>query len=551
MRRTLPLPLTLVLTFACSACSGSGDGAPTDPVDSTATPTDGGGDTTVVYDDSGNPIDSGVVVLPDGAVVDTGTPPDGITPPDTTPPPPPPDGGVAGGPTGCKSIAVAAGAAVEGSAADTFTWSDGDCKTRVASLIRNDKTDAFGEHGGYLRSLTYDAGGKTHVIKGTGSHGWQGFGYIINHYASTASENQGFGGTFKTPLAGKHHAIHEFKLRVNPGGPVDVTVQWVFMTGRSHPLFAITYDATPAGANTVKCDTRAPYGDMAWDDGKNGDVSGVGWGDKNKFTTTGAGPVKPTSPWDYTKPNVVPYAFEWSNATDSEMGLVATVAFDGRISGDYGGGAIMGHWGKTGTNLLGDIPDWSWPYQLNQYELPYVTNSHRVSWGTTYGAVGQSSYTAYGKTFSGYPYQSYTVEVVLGAHAASATGAAVSEIEAIQGVKVTASRGAVATNGPAGVGRTDKATYAPVGFDPIYAAFAIDAASNAATFTIDSGTSSIRTPVIELRGYTAAAAPSKVTLSGKTLVADADYFATVDSASGKLWLTLNATITGAATVTVE
>jgi hypothetical protein len=167
---------------------------------------------------------------------------------------------------------------------------------------------------------------------------------------------------------------------------------------------------------------------------------------------------------------------------------------------------------------------------------------HRVAWGTTYGAVGQQSYTSFGKQYVGYPFESYSVYVVLGKHTTSAVDAQVGEVEALQSVTLGATRGTVAVDGPAGVGRTDKVTYAPKGYDPIYGAWTVDAASNAATVQFGGGT--LDKPIVVLRGYTAAAPPSKVTLGGKALTADNDYFATVDAAGQRLWITLNQTFNG-------
>jgi hypothetical protein len=419
-------------------------------------------------------------------------------------------------------------------------------------MLRNDGPDGLGEAGGYLRRLTYEVAGTKRTCTGTGANGWNGFGYIIDHYASTASETQQTQGKARVVLAGKHHAIHEYTWAISPGGNVNVTAHWIFATGRDHPLFSITFDATPAGSNGVNADTRAPYGDLGWDEDTKGEVSGVGWGDKYAFQTTGNGPVTTSSPWDYTKPNTVPYDLEWSNAADAEMGLVATRAWATKIEGgDYGGGMLMDHWGKTGTNLLGDIPDWEWPYQLNQYELPFVTTSHRVAWGANYGAVGQASYQAFGKTLSGYPFQSYAVYVVLGAHTAGTVAAQVREIETVQGVKLTASRGTVSAQGPAGVGRTDTVAYVPAGFDPIHAAWDVHAASNAVTVSLDVPSGSLSQPVFRVHDYTASAPPAHVTYGGKALVADTDYFATLDAATSSVWITLNLTASGTGTLTVD
>jgi hypothetical protein len=464
------------------------------------------------------------------------------------------DGSVVSGAHGCQALVVQAGAKVEGTSADTFTWYDDQCLARTASLLRNDAADAFNEHGGYLRSLSYQAAGTTRTIRGTGSNGWQGFGYIVTHYENGSDEvdTQSVGGTYSTLLAGRHHAIHEFKWDIEPGGTVHVTAHWMFLTGRDNPLFAITLDSSATTAGTVVADSRCPYGDLAWDNGTNGDVSGDAWGDSHKFTTTGAGPVTPTSPWDYTPLNTIPYAYEWSTPTDSEMGLVATLSWASRIAGgDYFGGGLESLWGTKGTKLLTDIPDSEWPFQLNQYELPSETKSHRVAWGATFGAVGSASYTAFGQKLSGYPYQSYSVFVVLGTHGTSAVGAQVADLEATQGVSLSATRGTVATDGVGGPGRTDKVQFPQAGFDPVYAAWTLDAASNAATVTFDAGSGTITNPLFEIRGYTAAAAPMTVSYAGRPLVADVDYFATVDATGQRLWLTLNQALTGSGTLAIN
>src|SRR5258707_516039 len=81
---------------------------------------------------------------------------------------------------------------------------------------------------------------------GTNVNGWNGWGYVVNHYASSAGTSRGHPGTFRTVFAGAHHAIHEFKVRMNPGGPLDATVHWFFASGRSYPVYFITLDATAA-----------------------------------------------------------------------------------------------------------------------------------------------------------------------------------------------------------------------------------------------------------------------------------------------------------------
>ena len=42
-----------------------------------------------------------------------------------------------------------------------------------------------------------------------------------------------------------------------------------------------------------------------------------------------------------------------------------------------------------------------------------------------------------------------------------------------------------------------------------------------------------------------------MTYGGKSLVADQDYFATVDTAGQRLWITLNQTLSGTGTLSVN
>ena len=441
--------------------------------------------------------------------------------------------------SGCAPLAHDA-SPVEGSAADTYRWSDASCRPRSASFVRNDATDAFGEAGGYLRSLTYEAAGATRTCRGTGVNGWQGFGYVIDHFGSGASETQHVLGQTTVVLAGRHHAVHQFRWRVNVGGPVDVTAEWRVATGRDDPIFAITFDSTPAGKDAVKADTRAPYGDMAYE-GAPGPISGVGWGDTHKFTTTSS-PVTTSSAWDYTQPNTIPYDVSWSTEGDAEMGLVSTTDFaSGPAAGDYGGGILEQRWGKRGTNLLADLPDWLWPYQLNQYELPFGTTSHRVAWGANYGAVGQSSYDSLGRKLSGYPYTSYAVAVVFGTHAASAVMRRVAEMETVLATHVTATLGAVSTSGPGGPGRSDVTPFARAGWDALRDAWSAEADRNRATLAIDTGGRALQNPMFVVRGWTAG--EPHVAWDGASLSPDVHYFATVDAARHELWITLDFAVT--------
>ena len=126
-----------------------------------------------------------------------------------------------------------------------------------------------------------------------------------------------------------------YTRRVPLPGPVDTTIDWLFATGRDHPLWAVTFDASPSPADSIEADTRAPYGDLQWDGGANADVDGVGWGDRYRFRTT-TSPVTLQSGWDYSQANTIPHVLMWSNAADAEMGAVQTQTMAQRDAGGYG-----------------------------------------------------------------------------------------------------------------------------------------------------------------------------------------------------------------------
>lgn len=477
------------------------------------------------------------------------------------------DGGIAcsnpdSGTSNCKPMLVEANASVGGYNSDVYNWYDANCRPRSAALVRNDAPDPGGSNGGYLRQLNYQADVQTRQCVGQPGSPWNGWGYSVNHTAAGGVDHSHNAiGTYQTLLGGPHHSIHQFKLRLSPGGPVDITVHWFFATGRSNPVYAITHDATPAGPNAVTADSRAPYGNLTFDGITAGDgqVAGVGWGDLYRFTTTGPGPVTFNSPWDYRGSNAVPYVVMWSGAADAEMGAVQTQTFDAHVSGgDYGGGLLANCWNRTsaspGSCLLQPggvlLRDWLWPFQLDQYELPFDSISKRLAWGLTFGAVGQSSYSAFGRALTGYPFQSYSVYVVLGKRSDRPTDAQVAEIEAAARTTLSASVGTVVTSGPGGPGRTDTVPYSPAGYDPIYGVWCVTSDSGAATFQLNPGAGSLRNPVFRIQGWTSNCAPNHVRLAGAELTPGVDYFATTDSARQALWLTLNRRVSNAQELSV-
>ncbi len=423
--------------------------------------------------------------------------------------------------------------------ADEYSWTDSNGKPRKASLIRNDEADPTGNFGGYLREFEYEVDGQS--VRATGSSDENpGWGYTVNHFENDKKEtgwiaSLNFPGLYRRAFVGAHHAVHEYKWSIRiQDNPMEITVHWLFADGKDNPLYAITYDLNEAAPNKVMADTRSPYGDLGWDNNSSSKVSGIGWGDQYRFRSTGEN-LSLSTGWDYRQKNLIPHVIMWSSSSDFEMGAVQTQTWSQHDGGGYW---FYQSWGK---GSKGPMPEtWNWSYQLNQYQLADNPASKRLAWGSNYGAVGQTQYNAYGDTrkLSGYPFQSYSVFMVLGKHSKAATEKQIAQLESVQNVKVTASVGTVSLEGQGGVGRNDIVKYEPVGWNHVYACWDFIVSSNSelnATFQVSSG--SIENPVLVLREY-GKVKPAEVQLDGRILIADKDYVSSYDAEHKMLWITL-------------
>jgi hypothetical protein len=213
---------------------------------------------------------------------------------------------------------------------------------------------------------------------------------------------------------------------------------------------------------------------------------------------------------------------------------------------------------------------WNWTYQLNQYELcndtpgcvDNTTSSHRLAWGLNYGAVGgegktfpPGSYPVYGddRRLSGHPFQSYSVFVVFGQHSAAAVARQVEAIEAVPTVTLTATRGAVQTQVPGGVGRTDTVTSVPPGYDARYATWSAAMAAGELDLTVNvsaAGTGRVPVPILVVSGYDRTAPPT-VTIDGRTAEPDAEIYASVDTTKKQAWITFAGGWTGQQSISVR
>ncbi|MEZ4273406.1 MAG: hypothetical protein R3C68_18810, partial [Myxococcota bacterium] len=483
----------------------------------------GGGDT---VSGDGDPTKTGDANLPSG---DT-TLGDSQPPGDSTPPLGP-----------CGNLLRQADANVDGFLTDTFRWFDARCTQRSAAMVHSDITDPTGHQGGYLRRYTYTTNGQTRVCDGA-SNTHPGWGYAVNHFGNggvNATLSYSYPGSQSVVFLGSHHAIYRYVMTyaVDYSHNVRVTIDWFFATGRDHPVWSITYDlaATGIGANVVNADTRSPYGDLQWDGGAGALVDGVAWGDRYRFTTTKS-PLSLLSTWDYSAQNRVPFAMAWSaGSVDAEMGAVQTQTWQQKDGGGYW---AYQYWGQTSMTSPPPGPTnraymmlntWNWTYQINQYELfewapETTTTSKRLAWGANYGAVGQQSYPVYGDdgNLSGYPYQSYSVFMVLGRHSQEAVMNQVRDIEAVHDASLSANVGSVRVQGPAGINRPDLTTYSPAGYNPVYGTWDVEAAANRIDVTFDAEAGALHHPILVVHNFTAAA-PQPWKVAGSTWTANKDF----------------------------
>lgn len=496
-----------------------------------------------------------------------------------------------------------------GRSGDGYAWTDSLGQPRSALLARNTSSG-----GGLLDRYVYRlANATTRTVNSTTS-GAGGFGYVVSHLpyvndcAATPDtqfcESQrvigddsplglGFTGTYSVKLAGRHHAIHEFKTTYprftgpHPAGAkfirydVPVTIQWLFINGRDHPLWTVTWDwsAVPGAlplAQQIEGDARGPYGELDFDGIANSGspIGGVAWAvNQQRFTTTTA-PFTLNSAWTWNAVGeaAIPHHMMWIHAANAQMGLVQTSLL---ATHDAGNGGYTNSGGFQGTtsatvasgNACADAPGyklfcvWDWPFQSienNFYGGANVvptatTNGRRFAWGARLGAIGRNTYSNYvNATVTQAQAKSYSTFVVLGENGAGVNpvGDQVNELQRIlktaSPITATASLGTLATSGAAGIGRSDAQTYTRAGYNPVYSTWDVTASASKATLNwVTSGADSLKNPVVRLLSYSVGTAPTSVTFNGALLAADTDYLASVDITTSTLWITLLRTISGA------
>src|SRR5262249_16974349 len=128
---------------------------------------------------------------------------------------------------------------------------------------------------------------------------------------------------------------------------IPVTIDWVIATGRSDPLWAVTWDLSGIAADLLEDDSRGPYGELLFDGSpdtaSHAAIAGVAWGERFKFLST-TDPVSYNSNWNWDALNSVPYVKLWTDASDATMGTVQTQTMSQQDAGGYFG---FGAWGSS------------------------------------------------------------------------------------------------------------------------------------------------------------------------------------------------------------
>jgi hypothetical protein len=445
----------------------------------------------------------------------------------------------------------------------TVSWTDSGGKTRTAFMVDpTTTTDPSGSYGGYLRKYTYVL--PTNVTRTVTAGATQpGFGFAATQRGSDYvlfSTKYTPGGVKTVVSSGAEHTIIEYsysQLKSSGGAVINVPVkvQWMFISGKDHPVYTVTHDTSSYALAGYSGDAKSPYGDLEYADVATSTIDGVGWGDKYKFLTTSA-PATMSSTWTYNVANTLPYVYSWNNTKNAEIGLLATSPYTKQ---DAGQGMLYTNWTKTSATKVVDsgmpatpnMPyDWNWTYSLHQWQLP-TTTSKPIGWQMQYGAVGTNSASKYATggvgTITGYPYQSYSLYVLLGQKTVTST--AVTRQEALVALATTATRGSLVTTSVAGIGRSDTVSLSN-GYNPIYGTIDVTPDTyNAMVVSMAAGTKTVVNPMFRIKPYTTAV-PTDLKYDDITLTTT-DYVTSLDSASQTLFVVLKKSFTGTHTFSVN
>jgi len=269
------------------------------------------------------------------------------------------------------------------------------------------------------------------MLNGKGSVGAQSFTVDYGHYGTTRPVKiDANSGKETPPLTDDAYNSTNYHYYTIP-----VTTTWVFQDGFDYPRIDVSVDFSkiiPPGAaaptpNLVSFDVRGPYGVMVFDDGVDGPIDRVLWGDQQFVFQAGAttrsnawdyilssATVTRSSAWDWSAPNK---GARYNGLTAKgrtrgmfEMGLFEPVPASKSALAD-GYSPERGFTSRTYAAAVANLErglgpsvasclgisaqmlpsDATWPYQSIQYSLPcrglnYLTApaiTKKLAWGSS------------------------------------------------------------------------------------------------------------------------------------------------------------------------
>ncbi len=406
-----------------------------------------------------------------------------------------------------------------------ITWKDLSGRDRVVFLCK------ARPHAGIVQSLSfYDGSNRLQTVEAPPGAG-TGFGEIV-HHGSTYSSS----GTVTKVFQGASTAIFDFKKTIDR---CPETVRYVFLDGLDYFQYAYTTDAR-AGAKAG--DTRTPYCSIDWTGGGS-KAEGLEYGAKRYFKQPVLSHVGGDA-WNnwsgaYTFGGTcdIPYAWEWNNTHDREVGFVQTQTWAQQHSG-------VPVWSDANIRAsgehMGDFwhdPLWATDYQMNFYDC-----SMKIVWGQPYGWMNASGDALPAMKNK---WGQYSLSIVFDAKSDGGVMRIRDEnrITHDGGLKVGAVAGALKTRGPAGSANPALQDLSPAGFDHVHRAWWVAAASGRAALNFNLGGSGrYRNPTFRISGVSSLPAP--VSLNGAPQSEGKGYYASLDEANGEAWITFVHDFTG-------
>lgn len=457
---------------------------------------------------------------------------------------------------------------------DKITWKDSKRLDRELYFAKEYPNAVVGGIQGYVTRLTWqpDANAARIIAEenpvAINTSNAQGWGTNVMHmdwrqyggthpvfgesYVSTTDKRDGFDFHQGALYLGAHHLVFrvthkQYTEMQKPGVTrkwVQVTRDWFIADGLDSVIFAVTIDASAgvfAAPNEFLNNTLAPYslveaagwkGTWDWSGGTDR-PDGQSFGDFKVFVTTDM------KNWTYGGANTIPFAWQWvtpaSGRGDAECAFVQTETYEQKPAGE---GFNSGK-DSTGTRMpvYPDCNGQEYAYQMNFFDS---YNSKRFTWGTRFELLSGG----FGRATPGFI--DYSLAMHLGKHSEHGASDLILETAAIHDgtVRVSALVGTLLGSGKEGSGCATPQAFTPPGFNHVYRTWDVQAQGSAARLRFDTGSVTLKRPVVVVHGFTATSAT--VLLDGAAASAEVS----VDDVGDLVWVTLASNLTGTHVVDV-